>query len=535
MIQVRRGNDITITWSIFEDTAHTIPHDLTGANLKLYASHGGTYSPIESFVIDGNSVRWTWYGKEQSVCTIYTYTLVENEGLEGMHTIDRISAIRLVPQAEVSVSGSAEGMVSVLETADVALSSNSIYGIPGESAYEIAVRHGYVGSEEEWLSTLQHNAFTKLRKRAPFLYEATYDGIDYDYARAYFNTRNPHAPIAGCTAIRSGNLYGRKFDWYYDNGAEFVLRNRGLLHDSIGVAGIVSALTEQEVMKMRYNEAFKILPFYMLDGINDSGVVCNTNVVPTDKGEPIPTVPEIEQRDSICTIMLPRYILDHFNTAREAVEYVRDYISVYQTASLAAIDYDVHVMVADESETFVMEFVNGEVVITETDIMTNFHVSGTRFNADGKVYSPKDVPSGHLPSIENLITPHGSGLERYNLCVTEKDSASTEEGMLALLKELDYTHAYKPQAEPWYTEFAGAALSLTVDSAPSEFDDIRAAATEAYAARDRNTPPTEVRTWQSTHTCIYDIANRTMKIYVQEDSEHIYEYELNPIIAQLTL
>lgn len=28
-------------------------------------------------------------------------------------------------------------------------------GVPGESAYQIAVDHGYVGTEEEWLESLQ--------------------------------------------------------------------------------------------------------------------------------------------------------------------------------------------------------------------------------------------------------------------------------------------------------------------------------------------------------------------------------------------
>lgn len=33
--------------------------------------------------------------------------------------------------------------------------TGGIYGVRGESAYQIAVRHGYVGTEEEWLASLK--------------------------------------------------------------------------------------------------------------------------------------------------------------------------------------------------------------------------------------------------------------------------------------------------------------------------------------------------------------------------------------------
>lgn len=51
-------------------------------------------------------------------------------------------------------------------------------GPPGESAYEIACRHGFSGTEQEWLSSLQGSMAPTISAGAP--YEVTRVEIDYD-------------------------------------------------------------------------------------------------------------------------------------------------------------------------------------------------------------------------------------------------------------------------------------------------------------------------------------------------------------------
>ena len=85
------------------------------------------------------------------------------------------------------------------------------------------------------------------------------------------------------------------------------------------VAGGIPELTVDFVASGEYKDVYKALPFLVVDGINEKGLVCNNNVVPTgDKGRNTGSVPVIEKRDEICQMMLVRYILDNFDNALSA-------------------------------------------------------------------------------------------------------------------------------------------------------------------------------------------------------------------------
>lgn len=367
--------------------------------------------------------------------------------------------------------------------------------------------------------------YDTLRKVAPYLYETTFSTLDYPAALAYFKEQRTDLFPALCSSFRKGNLYGRKLDWFYDNTAEFVVRTPAAngLHATLGIAGGSSAFEEKAVDDHKTTLPYHVLPFYLLDGRNDAGVFANTNVVPTDKGVLTKTVPLVEQREELCTVMLVRFILDRFSSARAALEYIRDYVAVYAPATLQAMGYEAHIMVGDAEHTYVLEFVDDAVVWTESNLMTNFHLHGVTPSADGTVYTPADVADGSLPSSQG-ITPHGSGLERWNIIARALPDLADSDDAVALLNRLNYTNAYKEQADPWYSEFVGD--SLTVDSEPQAYADIRAKAKAIYAKRRRDTPPTEPRTWQSTHTSLYDLATGTLRVSVQEDTEHWYEFAM---------
>lgn len=366
--------------------------------------------------------------------------------------------------------------------------------------------------------------YDTLRKVAPYLYETTFSTLDYPAALAYFKQQRPDLFPALCSSFRKGDLYGRKLDWFYGNTAEFVVRTPSAngLHATLGIAGGSSAFEEKAVDDHKAALPYHVLPFYLLDGRNDAGVFANTNVVPTDKGVLTKTVPLVEQRKELCTVMLVRFILDHFDSARAALEYIRDYVAVYAPATLQAMGYEAHIMVGDAEHTYVLEFVDNAVVWTESSQMTNFHLHGVTPSADGTVYTPADVADGNLPSSQG-VTSHGSGLERWNIIARALPEISSEGDAVVLLNRLNYTNAYKEQAEPWYSEFVGD--SLTVDSEPQAYADIMAKAKAIYAKRRRDTPPTEPRTWQSTHTSLYDLATGTLRVSVQEEDEW-YEFTM---------
>lgn len=346
-----------------------------------------------------------------------------------------------------------------------------------------------------------------------YLFEMNENNLDYDHAYKYFKEMKPSI-VGGCSSIRNGNWYGRNFDWTYDENAQFIVRTprkNGLIA-SIGMSGVISGLTNDFVKSEIESDLYKIVPFMLVDGINEFGVVANTNVVPLDKGTTTKTIPRIEEKFELCSLMLVRYILDHFTSAKNAVEYIQNYVSVYMPTSLLEMNYEVHLMVADTYDTYLIEFVGNEIVVSKMDkpYMTNFYLNDVVFNEDGKVYTPID---GHKPSEENNITTNGSGLERYNLIVDNYASCNSKNGMRELLDALKYTNAYINGE--WCTEFVGI-NDLTVDSEVGEFTDVMKQAKTKFDSRVRNG-----ETWNTKHSSIYDISQRKLYVVIQEDEEEL--------------
>lgn len=97
MEKIRIGNDIGIRWEIYvRDGEEVTPYDLTGKNLKLYLSSMYGRKEQPEFSTDGNAVVFTFGGRDQRHTGRYQLTMVENEGEEGMHTVDECDAFELV-------------------------------------------------------------------------------------------------------------------------------------------------------------------------------------------------------------------------------------------------------------------------------------------------------------------------------------------------------------------------------------------------------------------------------------------------------
>lgn len=89
---VRLGNDIQINWTI---TRLDSPEDFSDKELtvKLYAKCG---CPQKfDFYVEGNVIKGTFYGKDQTDTGSYRLELVENEGKENMVTLDYVDAFCL--------------------------------------------------------------------------------------------------------------------------------------------------------------------------------------------------------------------------------------------------------------------------------------------------------------------------------------------------------------------------------------------------------------------------------------------------------
>lgn len=376
------------------------------------------------------------------------------------------------------------------------------------------------------------NIFSNFTKHSKYLYEIDYINLDYSFANKYFQEHSKlfTKPFA-CSSIRVGNFYGRNFDFFYNHECDFVVRTSGPGRiSSLGVAGGIPGLTSKTVEGTYDPDLFRILPFNTLDGINDAGVFINTNVVPEDKGKIIHTeCTENKERDMFA-LMWPRFVLDNFTSALEAIEYAKKHISFFQYGVASEHGYALHFMIGDlaTGKTYVVEFIDNKIEYVESSIMTNFNLVGVEFNSDGTVYTPATQDATHNAMDTNKITAHGSGLERFNILVNHLNTIETKDDMCTLMHDLlNYNNAYSTSQAPlWYTESTGIhdGHDITVKTDKAIFDEyIVPFIEEEFAHRDRDKVDQTV--WHTTHSSIYDLANKTLYIYdsTEDGTRHAFK------------
>lgn len=113
MERLRKGNDIDILWEIVAGGKYSnIPYDLTGKNLKVFMINAYERVAVNNFKVEGNTISWRYLGKDQQRRGIYSLLLIENEGEEGMHTVDECKAFELV-DCSCMEGGEAESHVRI--------------------------------------------------------------------------------------------------------------------------------------------------------------------------------------------------------------------------------------------------------------------------------------------------------------------------------------------------------------------------------------------------------------------------------------
>ena len=260
----------------------------------------------------------------------------------------------------------------------------------------------------------------------------------------------------GCSARRSGGLLERNYDWEFDDAAEFIIRVSATegRYASIGVANVGTNLTENYVTSGKWSRYYKCLPGHMLDGINEAGVAVAINVTGGTPQWNTNSLPT-----AIHPLAAVRFVLDNAPTAGIGAATIAGRIRFPEGWT-----QNFHYIVADSNATFIVENGRYHKVTTAPVVMTNYNL----FSPD------KDV---------------GEGKERYQLL---NGGASITNAW--------FTRAYLRSTD-WSSDFRDA----------TEME----AAKQAWETHERE----ELRghgLWQSVHTSVYDIINRTLRIAVQE-------------------
>lgn len=93
MKEIRKGNDIVVTWSLKREGE---PFILEGLSLTLYLKSMYDKKELSDYSVSGNKIIWTFYGKDQIHTGNYSLELVVNKDEKGMMTTDACNFVRIV-------------------------------------------------------------------------------------------------------------------------------------------------------------------------------------------------------------------------------------------------------------------------------------------------------------------------------------------------------------------------------------------------------------------------------------------------------
>ena len=172
----------------------------------------------------------------------------------------------------------------------------------------------------------------------------------------------------GCStlSVQSENgdwLFGRNFDW--NNCNALIVKNT----PETGYSSICTANTDfiQGIsLDSLPDEAQALIGIYApLDGMNEKGLCVSVNMISDSE-----TIEQNTDKTDITTTTAIRLILNKAATTEEAIELLGQY------DFHASFGYMVHFAVADASGNSVaIEYINNEMVVTDTPVLTNFYVT----------------------------------------------------------------------------------------------------------------------------------------------------------------
>ncbi|MCQ2398153.1 MAG: linear amide C-N hydrolase [Sphaerochaetaceae bacterium] len=332
----------------------------------------------------------------------------------------------------------------------------------------------------------------KVTKVADMLYEVTFDEYSAEIPDSSVSEEMIGDNTA-CSSVRNGSFVGRNFDYFMNDCPTFVIRTTAKQgrYATIGV-GRLAKIDSKTVEAGLPREKLNLLPWFVLDGMNEKGLVVNSNVLyKSDWGE-VPHTGTNPGAPDLNDLILARPLLDNCATADEAIEYLKKYNITPMISEIT----DLHYMISDPEKTYVVEFYNNEIVVKEQNIMTNYFI-----NIDG-------------------IPEHPDGLERMHVLRANYDEGNTMEGMYHLMQRAKYTNTYYV-SNGWYSEFGltYAQLQNISEKDKADLQEAQREYEEELKYIKENGFRKETAYWDTTHNSIYDMINRKLWVTVHERYE----------------
>lgn len=190
--------------------------------------------------------------------------------------------------------------------------------------------------------------------------------------------------LFGCSTIAvkspSGDqLFGRNFDWQNCDAlvvsskpetgyASISTVNMDFISQSSGLAGAVLQLNDVRILAALYAP---------LDGMNEEGLAVSVNMI-----EDSATINQNTEKPDITTTTAIRLLLNKASNVEQAINLLEQY------DMHASMGMMVHFALADTTgRSVVVEYVNDEMVVTETPVVTNFYLAAGEKNGIGTTQS----------------------------------------------------------------------------------------------------------------------------------------------------
>lgn len=404
-------------------------------------------------------------------------------------------------------------------------------------------------SEYYQMVNLQPNTSVVLWNPADFNFEFA----NSYYLQYYADKEKGIKSAPGCSSWRNGRFHGRNLDWYQANyGCLIIQMPKGgkVTHASVALLNSNTTVTQEFIKKGVISGADRsLLPCMVVDGINDAGVAVNINIVPHD-----PNNSFITTEGNLSSQCVVRYILDNAGSVTEAIKLLEGK-KVRQSIVKLAGD-ETHYMISDKDETAVVEFENGNMVVTHF-----------KNNGNG-CYSDKGNPAimtnlydfavekwgiGTDEFYEN--SPYAMGIERWNTIKGQYDrAANSVEDNLEIAKSVWYFKNFMQNRDnKWYSENA-VPSSWAKDADGWHYyvnDSIKVATTDCKSAQigfwnsfmkgywakydkeygSKEDPHVEGNSfWETSHTVIYDLDAKRGYLY---PFENYYSKNGKPIVIAL--
>ncbi len=248
----------------------------------------------------------------------------------------------------------------------------------------------------------------------------------------------------GCSCFSTsrtggGYIFGRNYDYPPVNDHSMIVHTpqvkdatgKVIRHATVGcadLAPLTTALEYERGYKTDNMKEFALYsPYFILDGINDEGLMCGLMILEFDgtfqKAEP--------GKLNLINAMLPRVILDKCTTVEEAVEEIKKYTvqTMFATPNDFGTYTDMHYVIADATGgRVVVEWVNNEIRVMRPGdadlsdqngyaLSTNFYLCKT------------NLPESFVEEREKVKELGIWRYEQMTKALGVKDSFSSDEGM----------------------------------------------------------------------------------------------------------